>query len=218
MPMRPAMIAALLAMGLFLSPAQAQTAPEQASPLAAAPASDASLSHSVLKAITYKAGTTAANMTIYSIAAGSLAVGTALTAFGTAASLAIYTANDYLWDKHLAPPAKRAQGQPFDLKDEFTRTTEKFLTWNASILWIKGVKAASLYAYTGSTTTTVAAVSAATVVVAGIFYANNFAWDYYDSLAAPPPDLSPPTPEAVPTAQAPALPQAAALPEHEPKS
>ncbi len=209
MGMRPAMIAASVALCLFLSPAQAQTPPA-----AAAPASgDASVMHSALKAITYKAGTTAANVAIYSIAAGSMAFGTALTAFGTAASLAIYTANDYLWDKHLPPPAKREPGQPFDLKEEFWRTTDKFLTWNATIFWVKGIKAASLYAYTGSSTTTIVAVTASTVVIAGLFYANNFAWDYYDSLAVPPP-----IPEAVPTAAVPALPQAAAFAEHAPKS
>lgn len=212
MGMRPAMIAACLALCLLVMPAKAQTPPATD---AASEAGGASLTHSALKAITYKAGTTAANVAIYSIAAGSMAFGTAVTAFGTAASLAIYTANDYLWDKHLPPPATREPGQPFDLKEEFWRTTDKFLTWNATIIWVKGIKAASLYAYTGSSATTIAAVTASTVVLAGLFYANNFAWDYYDSLAVPPPSA---VPEAVPTAAVPALPQAAAFAEHTPKS
>lgn len=219
MGMRPALIVAFLAMCLFLGPAPAWsqdaagTAPEQTAAAAAAPAGSASLTHSALKAITYKTATTAANVGIYSIASGSFAFGSALTAFGTAASLAIYTLNDYLWDKHTPPPAKTEPGQSFDLKNEFWRTTEKFSTWSATVLWIKGIKAASLYAYTRSTTTTVVAVSAATVVIAGLFYANNFAWDYYNSLSAAPAATGP-----VPTVEVPALPQAAALAEHAPKS
>ena len=227
MGMRPALIAAFMAMCLFLSPAQAQTtrngqapaaAAEQADSPAAAPETGISLSHSALKAITYKIGTTVSNVTILSVATGSLVAGSALTAFVTTASLAIYTVNDYLWDKHVPPPAKTEQHHSFDLKDEFWRTTNKFATWTATILWVKAIKAASLYAYTGSSTTTVAAVAAGTLVAAGLFYANNFAWDYYDSLPGESPAAEPASPPAIPTAELPDLPRAAALPEPAPKS
>lgn len=219
--MRPVLIAALLAMCLLLRPAQAETPPAAAPEPAAAeaPADGPSLVHSALKAMTYKAGTTAVNVTVYSLATGSLAAGTAFTAFGNAATLAIYAVNDYLWDRHAPPPVPQSVGQGFDLKEEFWRTTEKFLTWNATILWVKGIKATALLAYTGSSRTTAVAVGASTVLVAGIFYANNFAWDYYDWLTATPAAAAPPPePAPLPSAQAPGLPRAAAIAGHVPKS
>ena len=224
MGMRPAMIAGSLAVCLFMSPARAQTAepqppPATTGPAEPAPAGAASLSRSTLKAITYKTATTAANLAIFSVAAGGLAAGTALTAFGLAASVLVYTVNDYAWDSNSPQPqAQPAAGQDFDTAGQFWRTTKKFLTFKAATLWIKGVKAAAMYAYTGSSAATAAAISAGTIVNAGLFYANDFAWDYYDPPMAPPPAASPPALAPVPTVLAPALPQDAALAEHAPKS
>ncbi len=196
--MPPTVLAVFMAMWLFLGPAAAQTAPvddgapgQTGSP-AATEASGASLSHSALKAITYKAATTTVNLTIFSVAAGSLVAGTALTAFGAAASLALYTGNDYLWTSYLPAAPKPDESEGFDVTDSLWRTTGKFLTYKAATLWIKAIKAASLYAYTGSGAATLAAVSVATALNAGVFYANNLAWDYFDSFAAPPPAAQPP--------------------------
>ena len=224
MGMRPGMIATFLAMHLVLNYAEAQTMTgagatlEQNASPNAAQASDASLTHSVLKAITYKTATTAANVTIFSVAAGGMVAGAALTAFGLAASTVVYAVNDYAWTSQLPSPKKHEGSQTFDTKDEFWRTTEKFLTFKAATLWIKAIKAGSLYAYTASSTATIVAISAATAVNAGIFYANNFAWDYYDSFMLPPPAAVPPTPPPLAADAPPALPQAAALQERTPKS
>jgi hypothetical protein len=212
--MPSAVLAVFMAMWLFVGPAAAQTAlatdgaAGQTGSPAAAEATGASLSHSAMKAITYKLATTTVNLTIYSVAAGSMVAGTALTVFGAAASLAVFTGNDYLWANHLPPPPKPDDGQGFDVTESAWRTTEKFLTYKAATLWIKVIKAASLYAYTGSAAATLAAVSVATALNAGVFFANNLAWDYVDSLTTPP-AAAPPPPAAVP----PPAPVVARLPE-----
>jgi uncharacterized membrane protein len=211
-PMRvsPTIAAVLLASCFYLSPAAAQTvppldiAPGQAESPAAAQPGGSSLSHSALKAITYKIGTTAANITILSAAAGSLLAGTALTALVTTASLVVYAVNDHLWESYVPPPVKQDDIHQFDMTDEFWRTSEKFMTYKATTIWIKAVKLASVYGYTGSTTTTLAAITASTVVNAGIFYANNFAWDYYDWCMTPTlPPAAPPLVAASPPEAAP---------------
>lgn len=218
--MPSAVLAVFLAFWLVLSPAAAQTAlPPGAAPGApgATQASGASLSHSAMKAITYKVATTTVNLTVYSVAAGSVVAGTALTAFGAAASLLVYMTNDYVWASH-PPPAKPDDSRAFDMKDEFWLTTEKFLTYKAATLWIKAIKAASLYAYTGSPAATLAAVSAATTLNAGVFYANNLAWDYFDSVAAPLPAAVPPPASAPPAPLVARLPEALRPAEAAPKS
>ncbi len=199
MSTRIALIAAVVAMFLPFQPAAAQSPPDAAAPPETAPVVTATLSHSLLKAITYKIGTTAVNVTVLSIAAGGVAAGAALTVFGTAASMAVYAVNDYTWDTHAPPPPpKPEEGQSFNLSDEFWRITKKFATYQPGVLWIKAIKAASVYAYTTSATTTMAAISATTAINAGVFYANNFAWDYYDSLTVTPPAALPPSPPAAP--------------------
>lgn len=203
--MRPAILAAFLVIWLLPGPAVAQTTPD------AAQAGGSSLSHSALKAITYKIATTTVNLTIFSVAAGGMVAGSALTAFGAAASVTVYTVNDYLWSSNLPPPARQENDAGFDMAGAFWRTTEKFLTYKAATLWIKAIKAGSLYAYTGSSTTTLVAISAATAINAGVFYANNMAWDYYDSLSLPPPAAAPAPPPV-------AAPLIARVPERAPKS
>lgn len=227
----PALLAALLAGGLCLGPAAAQTLPQTPAETGAelGAESDAGsgagsgpetggeawLSRSALKALTYKAATTATNLTVLTVATGGVAAGAALTVFGAAASLAIYAVNDYSWDRNAAPPPPPApeEAQSFDATDEFWRTTRKFLTYKASTSWIKAIKLAAVYAYTGVMATTLAAVGTATVVNAGFFYVNNFAWDYFNSpgtVAAPPPPperAAPPAAPAAPAAPADAAPQ-----------
>ena len=227
--MPPALFAAFMAMWLILSPAAAQTMPPPGAPPAAAPAetgspdaakaSSGSVSHSVLKAITYKVTTTTVGLTIYSVAAGGVAAGAALEAFGLVASMAVYTANDYLWTSNVPPPVKQDESQSLNVKDEFWKTTKKYLTYRVSTIWIKAIKMAALYAYTGSAATTLVAGSAASLLAAGVFYANNMAWDYYDFDTAPPSQAAPPPPVASPSAPVIArLPEAAPLMEAAPKS
>ena len=203
--MPPAILAVLMAICLYVSPASAQTAPAPGAGANRAglftedtPPADPWLSHSALKAVTYKAATTVANITILSAAAGGVVAGTALTLFGAAASFAIYAMNDYAWESHAPPPARQETGQAFDLGDEFHKTGKKFLTYKAETVWIKAVKLAALYLYTGAPVTTLAAVSGATLVNAGLFFTNNIAWDYYDWQATPPPAAVPVPPVPVP--------------------
>lgn len=233
--MRPAMIAAIVAMSLFFHPAAAQSppaavaVPDQTAAPEAAPTVGGLLSHSALKAVTYKIATTASNFTILTVATGGMVAGAALTLFGAVASVAVYTVNDYAWERHAPPPPpKPDESQSFNLNDEFWRTSKKFLTYKAATIWIKAAKLAALYAYTGSPTTTLTAISASTAVNAGIFFANNFAWDYYDSLTVrgaaavpplretmPPPEALP-APELVPPAMTVSLPVADSLQPAEP--
>lgn len=205
---QPATFAAIAAICLTFSPALARTepAPVPTDPLVVvpppeAPDSSVSLSHSALKAATYKTATTAANFTILSIATGGVVAGATLTAVGAAASLVVYAVNDYAWESRAPAPAKQEENQPFDAAASFWRTGENFLTYKAATVWIKAAKLATLYAYTGSPVTTLAAIGTSTVVNAGLFFANGFAWDYYNWSASPPARPAPadaPQPEADP--------------------
>ena len=143
------------------------------------------LSHSAAKALTYKAATTASNLIVLSVAAGGVAAGTALTLAGAAASVAVYAVNDMWWDSATVPPP-REEGHDFDLQGEFWSTGRKFLTYKATTLWIKVAKFAAIYAISGSAVTSLAAVSATTAINAGLFFGNNFAWDYLDPRPAAP--------------------------------
>ena len=197
------------------------TAPAETGSPDAAKASSGSVSHSVLKAITYKVTTTTVGLTIYSVAAGGVAAGAALEAFGLVASMAVYTANDYLWTSNVPPPVKQDNSQSLNASDEFWKTTKKYLTYRVSTIWIKAIKMAALYAYTGSAATTLVAGSAASLLAAGVFYANNMAWDYYDFDTAKPspatrPQVAPPQIAPSPPAAFPSAPVIARIPEGAP--
>lgn len=224
MGMPQAMLAALFLAGLSCSPTAAQTSPDQSAPAQTTQAqpdpespgsspptrTDASwLSHSAVKALTYKVATTATNITVLSVVSGGVVTGTALALAGTAMSFALYAVNDYSWDSQTTP-VKQDTDNSLDVKDEFWRTSKKFLTYKASTLWIKATKLAYVYAYNGSIITTVAAVSTSTLINAGFFYGNNIAWDYYDASAATPraaaalaPIVTEPQPGARPSPPAP---------------
>ena len=197
--MPPAILAVLMAICLYVSPASAQTAPAPGAGANRAglftedtPPAEPWLSHSALKAATYKAATTAANFTILSIATGGVVAGAALTAFGAAAALVVYAVNDYAWKTRAPAPPRQEDNQSFDVAASFWRTGETFLTYKAATAWIKAAKLATLYAYTGSPATTLVAIGTSTMVNAGLFFANGFAWDYYDWSAAPPARPVPP--------------------------
>jgi uncharacterized membrane protein len=179
--MRRGLLAAVIMIGLSASSVMAQVAPgvppaASATAATAAP-QDASLSHSAMKATTYKVGTTAVNYAILSYAAGGAAGGALLAGIAFGASWALYTVNDYLWDRYDPPPVKQAAGDAFDPQVDAWRNTKKFLTYKP---FIAAVKYASVYVYTRSVMTTVVAGSATVLANTAVFYFNNFAWDYYD--------------------------------------
>lgn len=195
---QPARLATIVAICLTFSPAYAQTEPPPIDitrpPAPADETADmtVSLSHSALKAATYKTATTAANFTILSIATGGVVAGATLTAVGAAAALVVYAVNDYAWKTRAPAPPRQEDNQSFDVAASFWRTGETFLTYKAATAWIKAAKLATLYAYTGSPATTLVAIGTSTMVNAGLFFANGFAWDYYDWSAAPPARPVPP--------------------------
>ncbi len=180
--MRRGLLVAVVMSGLSASPVMAQVAapgvsPDRPATATTAAPQDASLTHSAMKATTYKVGTTAVNYTILSYAAGGAAGGALLAAIAFGASWALYTVNDYLWDRYDPPPAKQTAGEAFDPKATAWRDTKKFLTYKPVIA---AVKYASVYVYTRSVMTTLVAGSATVVANTAVFYFNNFAWDYYD--------------------------------------
>lgn len=179
MAMRPALLAAVVASGLSIASAEAQTAPAPST----APANDASLSHSALKATTFKVGSTITNVTLLSYAAGGLVGGVALSTFMLAASWTIYTANDYLWDTYSPPPVKQEANESFDTGSDVWRNTWKFLTYKPVVA---SLKLASLYVYTSSATIAVVFGTASVLTNTAVFYVNNVAWDAYDWYAAAP--------------------------------
>jgi uncharacterized membrane protein len=188
MPVWPALAAAILAGLLSLSPALAQTAPVQGivgqiTLAEIAPSNDASLTHSAFKATTFKLGTTVTNLTLLSYATGGVVGGVALTAFITASSWLLYTANDYAWDTYDPPPPKLAANESFDASGDVWRNTKKFLTFKPVIA---SLKVASLFVWTGSVATTAVFGTAAIVTNTAVFYVNNVAWDFYDWYVAPP--------------------------------
>ncbi len=186
--MRPAILAAIMAVCLSISPVVAQTvpvqgAPSSSSPAQIAPAQDASLTRSAMRATTFKVGTTITNFGILTYAAGGLVGGVALTAFVTASSWLLYTANDYVWDRYSPPPAKQTADQAFDANADVWRTTKKFLTYKPIIGTLKIL---SIYAYTGSRSVALIYGTATIMTNTVVFYANNLAWDYYDWHASRP--------------------------------
>jgi hypothetical protein len=199
------LLVALAATGLMPGPAAAESAPAPAvapqAPAAAGddgqPASGASLLLSASKATTYKIGTALTNMLVFSAGTG-LVGGTVLTAFTTAQTWLIYTANDYFWDSY--SPREARNGESFDVKESAWRSTEKFLTAKPLIV---AIKLASIYAWTGSAAIMLIAGTISTVATTGVFYANNLGWDFYEwskRPAAPAPVA--PAPPAPPDAVA----------------
>jgi uncharacterized membrane protein len=182
MKLRVIVLATAVASSLAIPPAAAQplsgqTWAKQATATTAASANDVTLAHSVLKATTFKAATIATNIGMFSYITGGLVIGGVLTALDTAASVAIYTANDYLWDKYDPPPVKQTADQSIDKTAEAWRTTRKFLTYKPAVA---AVGWGLIYAYTGSATATVVFGTASSLSKTALFYINNFAWDAYD--------------------------------------
>jgi uncharacterized membrane protein len=194
MGVKQAVLAGVMATGLLLSAAEAQTALAAGGLVeAAAPVQEAGagLSHSALKGLTYMAAITASDVAVLSVASGGVAAGTALTLFSTAASLTVYAVNDFVWGRYEASVARQEADPSFDLQEEFWLTSDKFFTYTLSTLWIKAIKLASLYAYTVSAGTSLVATSVSVLLNAGYFYANNILWDYHDKSAVPPPAPAP---------------------------
>jgi uncharacterized membrane protein len=135
---------------------------------------EASLGLSATKALTYKLGTAVINMVVYSAGVG-LVGGTLLTAFNTAQAVALYTANDYLWDTY-APKPVSPDGS-FDAEASAWRATEKYLTFKPVVA---AIKYASIYALTGSVATMLSVGTISLIATSGVFYVNNFAWDLYE--------------------------------------
>ena len=186
--MRPAILAAIVATCLSISPVIAQTLPVQSmlasnAPAQSAPTQDASLPRSAMRATTFKAGTIITNLGILSYATGGLAGGVALTAFMTASSWVVYTLNDYAWDRYAPRSTMPNANASFDTRADLWRTTKKFLTYKPVTA---SITIASLYAYTGSPAVAVVYGTAAAVTNTVVFYANNLAWDYYDWYARRP--------------------------------
>jgi uncharacterized membrane protein len=194
--LRCSLIAGLVAASICIPPAAAQTAPagSREAALAAAPSEaagqggttqrEASLATSATKATTFKIATVVTNMAIFSTGTASLAGGALLTAFNVTKSWLLYTANDYGWDT-FAPLEKKPAGasEDFDASASAWRTTEKFLTYKPVDT---AIKFASIYLWTGSLSAMVIMGTASSVANTLIFYANNFAWDFYDWSRAPP--------------------------------
>jgi len=178
------LLALVAATSFVLRPAAAQIAPTPAPPPSteAAPAAPAdsqpeggaSLLLSASKATTYKIGTALTNMLVFSAGTGVVG-GTVLTAFTTAQTWLIYTANDYFWDKY--SPRQARSGETFDVGESTWRSTEKFLTAKPLIV---AIKLASIYAWTGSVATMLVAGTVSTVATTAVFYANNMGWDFYE--------------------------------------
>jgi hypothetical protein len=149
-----------------------------------APDREASLGLSAAKAMTYKVGTSVVNIVVYSAAVG-LVGGTLLTVFNAAQAVALYTANDYLWDTYAPKPA--SPDGSFDAEASAWRTTEKYLTFKPVVT---AIKFASIYAWAGSVSTMLTVGTISLIATSGVFYVNNFAWDFYEwsqrPLAAPP--------------------------------
>jgi uncharacterized membrane protein len=163
-----ALLATIVAAGVAIGSAVAQT--PSAPPVHT---NDATLWHSALKATTFKVAATLSGWFIYTAAAGTVAGGTALTAFTAAGNWLLYTVNDYLWDTYSQPQ----QGGSFDKGADAWRTTKKYLTYKPSAT---ALALGSVYIYTGSVTTVLQFGVVMTVWKTALFYANNFAWDYYD--------------------------------------
>ena len=195
------LLALIAATDLVPRPAAAQIAPapsppagSEAAPADSQPAGGASLLLSASKATTYKIGTALTNMLVFSAGTG-LVGGTVLTAFTTAQTWLIYTANDYFWDKY--SPRQARTGENFDVKESAWRSTEKFLTAKPLIV---AIKLASIYAWTGSLAVTLVAGTVSTVATTGVFYVNNMGWDFYE-WSQRPAGPAPAAPPAIPPGQ-----------------
>jgi uncharacterized membrane protein len=166
---------------LGVAAAAAQVNPaKDADPSTKAPAGEhttASVTHSAAKATTFKLAATATNMVIFSVGTGGLVGGGILTVFNVSKSWGLFAANDYLWDKYFPSNKNHDANQSFDANASFWRTTGKFLTYKPVDT---AIKFASIYLYTGSAAAMLVYGTASSVVNTGVFYANDFAWDFYD--------------------------------------
>jgi uncharacterized membrane protein len=198
--MRHTWLAAMVVCGFSTGAALAQgvprpsVVPDQSREAETAPWPHASLEHSALKATTFKAGSTAVNFAIFTYATGGVVGGATVALAALGASWTLYTANDYLWDR-FSPPPPRSADAAFDTPADVWRNTKKFMTYKPVIA---AFKYATVYVYTGSAATTAVAGTAAILVNAVVFYANNIGWDYYEWwYTRPAPPLRPsPGPEA----------------------
>ncbi len=153
-----------------------------ATPAMAAEEASASWGRSSLKALTYKIMTTTANLAIYTAGTGSLVQGSVISGMLATYSFVTYTVSDYVWDTYYPPPAPGTA--EFDAEQSAWRTTYKFVTYKA--MNIPAIFAAGIYVM-GDPVSGAALATALSVGKTGLFYLNNFAWDYYTSSAPPAP-------------------------------
>jgi len=173
--------AAVIAMPILAVPAV--TYAQDAAPKDPPTAREARVTRSAYKATTYKIGTAAINLAALSYAFGNIVDGGALAAGTAVTSWAVYTVNDYFWDKYYPAPVRESADQAFDAKAEAWRTTLKYLTFKPLGL---GQKFVWLYAWTGSASMMWTWGLGITTVNTAWFYANDMAWDWYDWYAAQP--------------------------------
>jgi uncharacterized membrane protein len=172
-------IAILLLIALAPSARSAGPAEAIAKP---APVAKASVTHSALKATTFKVGAFLVNMAVFSAGTGSLVGGTVLTVFNVSKSWALFTANDYLWDKYDPSNENTNSAKSFNPKQSFWRTTLKFMTYKPVDT---AIKFASLYLWTGSASVMLIYGSTSAILNTGVFYVNNVAWDAFDWWTSP---------------------------------
>lgn len=153
------------------------------------PAREARVTRSAYKATTYKIGTAVINLAALSYAFGNVVDGSLLAAGSAVTSWAVYTVNDYAWDKYNPAPVRESTDQAFDAKAEAWRTTLKYLTFKPLGL---GQKFVWLYAWTGSASMMWTWGLGITTVNTAWFYANDMAWDWYDWYASQPEGARPP--------------------------
>ena len=149
--------------------------------MAADDGASASLQRSSLKALTYKLMTTTANMVIYSVGTGSIVQGGVISGLLATYSFVTYTVSDYVWDSYYPPPAPGAA--EFDAEQSAWRATYKFVTYKA--MNIPAIFAAGYYVM-GDPVTGAALATVVSIGKTGLFYLNNFGWDYYTSAPAAP--------------------------------
>ncbi|WP_168220428.1 hypothetical protein [Azospirillum thermophilum] len=142
---------------------------------------DASIGNSAVRGLTYKTGTFLTNLLAFSYLTGSALDGTGMSALITAYSYGSYVATDYLWDT-LYPRSAEARTPQEVLEESAWRTTAKFVTYKAVNMPV--MLGLSYYA-TGTGAGAVGLYAGLSVFKAGLFYANNMIWDYYDAYAGP---------------------------------
>lgn len=138
---------------------------------------EASLGNSAVRGLTYKAATFLSNAAAYSLAVGSGVEGAALSGVQAGYTYVTYVYSDYLWDV-ISPRTANPQNAQEVVAESASRTTGKLLVYK--VLNLPVALALSYYA-TGTAVGAVGLFTGLSAMKAGLFYANDIAWDYYDS-------------------------------------